>query len=214
FNPVSAADHAGKLRIYQDPAFRDTFKATFGSAMAGPFMNPGDRMWVSYCPLDPALEERALCDVARERGVDVVDCMLDLAVASDLQTRFRMAVVNYDEDAVGELLNDPHTVLGLSDAGAHASQLCDACFSTHLLGHWVREMGVLSLEQAVWRLTGHPSQVFRLRGRGLVREGFAADLVAFDPDTVGVEPMERMFDLPGGADRLIVQSRSEERRVG
>src|SRR5205085_554494 len=81
-------------------------------------------------------------------------------------------------------------VLGLSDAGAHASQLCDACFSTHLLSHWTREKGVLSLEQAVWRLTGQPAQIFGIADRGVVKEGLAADLVAFDPDTVGVTALE------------------------
>jgi N-acyl-D-aspartate/D-glutamate deacylase len=210
FNPVSAADHAGKLRIYQDPAFRETFKATFGSAMAGPFMNPGDRLWISYCPSDPSLEERSLKDVARARGVDVVDCMLDLAVASNLETRFRMAVVNYDEDAVGELLTDPHTVLGLSDAGAHASQLCDACFSTHLLGHWVREKGVLSLEQAVRMLTARPAEVLGLGDRGRLAVGMPADVVVFDPQTVGASALRRVHDLPAHAERLVADARGIE----
>jgi N-acyl-D-aspartate/D-glutamate deacylase len=98
-------------------------------------------------------------------------------------------------------------LLGLSDAGAHASQLCDAVFSTYLLEHWVRETGVLSLEKAVWRLTGHPAEVYGLPGRGRIAPGFAADLVAFDPTTIGVEPMERVYDLPAGADRLLASSR-------
>ena len=71
--------------------------------------------------------------------MDPIDLALDLALANDLEARFRMAVINYDEDEVAELLTDPNTIIGLSDAGAHASQLCDACYSTHLLGHWVRE---------------------------------------------------------------------------
>jgi N-acyl-D-aspartate/D-glutamate deacylase len=206
FNPVSAADHDGKLRIYKDPAFRQTFKDTFGSPMAGPFMNPGDRLWVSFCPTDPSLEERPLCDVARELGADVVDCMLDLALASNLKTRFRMAIVNFDEDAVGELLADPHTVLGLSDAGAHASQLCDACFSTHLLGHWVREKGVLSLEQAVRLLTSRPAEVLSLSDRGRLAVGAPADVVVFDPRTVGASKLRRVYDLPAHAERLIADA--------
>ena len=100
--------------------------------------------------------------------------------------------------------------MGLSDAGAHASQLCDACFSTHLLGHWVRERNVLGLEEAVWRLTGHPARAFRIPGRGLLEPGYAADLVAFDPDTVGVTELERVWDLPAGADRLVARSRGVE----
>jgi N-acyl-D-aspartate/D-glutamate deacylase len=113
---------------------------------------------------------------------------------------------NDGDDEIGDLLADKRTLLGLSDAGAHASQLCDACYSTHLLGHWVRERAALSLEDAVWRLTGHPHTAFRIPERGVVREGWHADLVAFDPATVGTTPVERVHDQPGGADRLVVGS--------
>ena len=82
------------------------------------------------------------------------------------------------------MLADDRLLLGLSDAGAHASQLCDAVFSTYLLEHWVRETGVLSLQQAVWRLTGHPASVFRLTDRGVIAPGAFADLVAFDPASI------------------------------
>jgi N-acyl-D-aspartate/D-glutamate deacylase len=132
--------------------------------------------------------------------------MLDLALADGMATRFRVVMDNDGDDEIGDLLADKRVLLGLSDAGAHASQLCDACYSTHLLGHWVRERKALTLEDAVWRLTGHPHRAFRIAGRGLVREGFAADLVAFDPDAVGCSPVERVHDQPGGADRLVVRS--------
>jgi N-acyl-D-aspartate/D-glutamate deacylase len=136
--------------------------------------------------------------------------VVDLSLEEDLRTRFRVVLLNDDEDELAQLLLNERTVLGLSDAGAHASQLCDACFSTYLLEHWVREKGVLGLEAAVWRLTGQPADVFRIAGRGRIREGCAADLVAFDPDTVGVETLERVWDLPAGADRLIARSRGIE----
>jgi N-acyl-D-aspartate/D-glutamate deacylase len=97
-------------------------------------------------------------------------------------------------------------LLGLSDAGAHTSQLCDANAPTHLLGYWMRERGALSLEDAVWRLSGQPAEVFGLRDRGVIRRGAVADLVAFDPATVGSRGLERVRDLPGGADRVIVRS--------
>jgi N-acyl-D-aspartate/D-glutamate deacylase len=132
--------------------------------------------------------------------------MFDLALEEDLKTRFRFVLVNDGEEEIGQLLNDNRAVLGLSDAGAHASQICDACFSTHLLGYWVREKGAVSLEQAVHRLTAHAANVFRIRDRGTIRPGAFADLVAFDPDTVGTTGMERVFDLPAGADRLLVHS--------
>ncbi len=136
--------------------------------------------------------------------------MIDLALEDDLATRYRIVLANDDEEELAALLQDERTVLGLSDAGAHASQLCDANFSTHLLSVWVRERGVLSLEQAVWRLSGQAAEVFRLEGRGRIVEGGAADLVVFDPDTVASEPQERVWDLPAGADRLIARSRGIE----
>src|SRR5207237_2073453 len=144
-----------------------------------------------------------LTELAAERGVDPFDVLLDLSLEEDLQTRFRIVLANDDDEELSGLLNDGRTVLGLSDAGAHASQLCDACYSTHLLGHWVRERNALSLEDAVWRLTGQPREAFRIADRGLVQEGGFADLVAFDPDTVGTTPVERVHDFPGGADRLL-----------
>lgn len=144
--------------------------------------------------------------LAADRGTTPFDLMLDLALSDGMATRFRIVLDNDGDDEVGQLLADKRTLLGLSDAGAHATQLCDACYSTHLLGHWVRERKALSLEDAVWRLTGHPHQAFRIPERGLVREGFHADLVAFDPDTVGTTPVERVHDQPGGTDRLVVRS--------
>ena len=98
-----------------------------------------DRVEILECPSDRTLQERTVGEVAREHGVHPVDLALDLALASGLQARFRMAVYNLDEAEVTELLSDPDTVLGVSDAGAHASLLCDACYPTYLLGHWVRE---------------------------------------------------------------------------
>jgi N-acyl-D-aspartate/D-glutamate deacylase len=206
FVGVSAADAAGKARIYRDPAFRESLKAAYSSNMAGPFANYGDRLWISSCPQDRSLEERTLGEVADQRHVHPVDLMLDLALESNLAARFRMAIVNFDEDAVAELLTDEHTVLGLSDAGAHASQLCDACFSTHLLGHWVREKGTLSLEEAVRMLTSRPAEVFGIADRGRLAVGRPADVVLFDPRTVGASPLRRVHDLPAGADRLVADA--------
>ncbi len=148
--------------------------------------------------------------LARARDTTPFDLLIDLALSDDMMTRYRVVMDNAGYDELAELLGDKRTLLGLSDAGAHASQLCDACFSTHLLGHWVRERQALSIEDAVWRLSGHPHQAFRLTDRGLVRPGFYADLVAFDADRVGTTPAERVYDQPGGADRLIVGSTGVE----
>jgi N-acyl-D-amino-acid deacylase len=200
FQPVSAADRAGKARIYADPDFRRTFRAQGeGSILAARWQDTT----ISDAPSEPALNERNLAGVAKERGVHPVDLALDLSLASDLEARFRMAVTNTDETIVAELLQDPTVALGLSDAGAHASQLCDASFSTHLLGHWVRDKKVLSLEAAVRLLTSRGADLFGLAGRGRLAAGAIADVAVFDPDTVGCSPLRRVNDLPAGADRLI-----------
>jgi N-acyl-D-aspartate/D-glutamate deacylase len=177
-----------------------------GPNAPGPFAGAWDRTRISYCPSEPALEERTVAEVARERAVDPVDLLFDLGLASLLAARFRMAVVNFDEDEVAELLLDPATVLGLSDAGAHASQLCDACFSTHLLARWVRERGVLSLERAVHMLTGRPADVLGLADRGRLAVGWPADVVVFDPEAVAPSPLRRVHDLPAGAERLVADA--------
>ena len=116
-------------------------------------------------------------------------------------------IANADEEIVVELLTHPAAMLGLSDAGAHASQLCDAGFSTHLLGHWVRERGVLGLEAAIRLLTSRSAEVFGLRDRGRLAPGLAVDVVVFDPERVGCGPLRRVHDLPGGADRLVADAR-------
>jgi len=135
--------------------------------------------------------------------VHPADLALDLALRSNLEARFRMPVANTDEGEVAQLLRHPATVLGLSDAGAHASQLCDACAPTHLLGHWVRETGTLSLEEGVRQLTSDTADRFGLSDRGRLAVGRPADVTVFDPATVGCSPLRRVFDFPAGADRLV-----------
>src|SRR5262245_26213008 len=201
FRPVSQADHAGKRRLYADPEFRRALRER--SEQAGPVAGRFADMQISEHPPEPALAERRLGDVAAERGVHPTDLMLDLGLASNLETRFRLAVLNTDPAIIAELLAHPASMLGLSDAGAHASQLCDACAPTELLGSWVRERGVLSLEDGVRRLTGQPAHVFGLADRGRLAAGLAADVVVFDPATVGCSPLRRVWDFPAGADRLV-----------
>jgi N-acyl-D-aspartate/D-glutamate deacylase len=202
FAAVNKADTAGKRALYADPDFR----ARFREALRGPMLASWQKSVIAYCPSDPSLDERLLAEVAAERGCDSLALALDLSLASDLQARFRVPVANADEDEVATLLRDPSTVLGLSDAGAHASQLCDACFSTHLLGHWVREKQVLSLEEAVRMLTSRPAEVFGIKDRGLLAVGRPADVIVFDPATVGAGPLRRTHDLPAGEDRLVADA--------
>jgi N-acyl-D-aspartate/D-glutamate deacylase len=148
------------------------------------------------------LEQRTIAEIAAAADRDPLDTMLDLAIAEGLATVFTAQLLNSDEGAVGRMLNDPHSIVSLSDAGAHLTFFNDAGFGLHLLGHWSRDLGAMSLAEAVRRLTSHPAGVLGLAGRGLLREGFAADLLLFDPKTVGRGPKRRLFDLPGGAARL------------
>jgi N-acyl-D-aspartate/D-glutamate deacylase len=205
FEPVrQAADEAGRRAIYADPAFRARVKrqvagrgpddAWFaGKEAEGDTRRAAFRELAISWAADATLTERRLIDLARERGVDPVDLMFDLALGSELRMRWRIALLNFDEDEVGEILQDPHVVLGLGDGGAHMSQL----------GHWVRERGALSLEEAVRRLSSQPAEVFGLHDRGRIAPGLPADLVVFDPATVGAGPLQRVHDLPAGEDRLV-----------
>lgn len=200
FKPVSQADFEGKKRIYADPEFRRAF-AERGER--GGLAGNWRAMTISDCPQDPSLNERSVQDVADERGVNPVDLVLDLGLESNLEARFRIAAANTDEDIIAELLNHPAAMIGLSDAGAHASQLCDGCYSTHLLGVSVRERKVLSLEAAVRLLTSRSADVFGITDRGRLEVGLAADITVFDPETVNCTPLRRVYDFPGGADRLV-----------
>jgi N-acyl-D-aspartate/D-glutamate deacylase len=147
-------------------------------------------------------EGRSIGDIAAGEGRDPLDVMLDLALAEDLATVFTSTLLNSDEDAVGRMLNHPNSLVTLSDAGAHLTFFNDAGFGLHLLGHWVREVGAMSLEQAVHRLSGQAADVFGIPGRGRLAPGMAADLMLFDPAAVGRGPKKRVFDLPAGAARL------------
>ncbi len=104
---------------------------------------------ISEYPLQPSLKEQKLFDIAKSRDQDPVDTLLD----SDFGLRIRSPIGNYDEAEVEKLLKDPNTVIGLSDGGAHASQLCDSCYATYPLGYWVRDKGAIELEHAIWILT-------------------------------------------------------------
>jgi N-acyl-D-aspartate/D-glutamate deacylase len=166
------------------------------------FNGEWDKVQVVEAAGHPRYEQRSLADIAGSERRDPLDVMLDLALAEDLQTVFTAQLLNSDEEAVGRLLNHPHGIVSLSDAGAHLTFFNDAGFGLHLLGHWARDLGAMATSEAVRRLTSHPAAVFGMRGRGTIREGYAADLLLFDPGTVGRGPKRRVFDLPGGAPRL------------
>jgi N-acyl-D-amino-acid deacylase len=150
---------------------------------------------------------RTVAEVARERGQHPAETMIDLALARDLDLFFLQPIANEDQDYALELMRHPRTVTTFSDSGAHVSQLMDSSLQTHLLSHWVRAKQAFTLEQAVRMITLVPATLWGFADRGLIREGLAADLVVFDPETIAAEMPEVVDDLPAGARRLIQRTR-------
>src|SRR5262245_30225083 len=122
---------------------------------------------------------RQVLDAAAEPGRSPLDFVLDVSLEEDLETRFEVTLSNRDEGEVAQLLQLEGAVLGLSDAGAHIDQLCDAVMPTDLLGGWVRDRPVLTLERAVRKLSGEQADLLGLARRGYVRPGMHADIVVF-----------------------------------
>lgn len=144
----------------------------------------------------------SVATVAAERVMDPVETMIDLALERDLDRFFFQVTGNDEPRDVETILRSPRTVMTFSDSGAHVSQIINSSLQTHLLSHWVREREVFTLEEAVRMLTLVPSTVWSLGDRGLVREGFVADLNVFDPARVAPAMPEVVHDLPAGATRL------------
>jgi N-acyl-D-amino-acid deacylase len=150
---------------------------------------------------------RSVADVAHERGCDPVEAMIDLALETNLERFFLQPIANENQDHALELMRHPRTVVTFSDSGAHVSQIMDASLQTHLLSHWVRRKQAFTLEQAVRMLSFEPATHWGFTDRGLIREGLAADLIVFDPETVAPEMPEVANDLPAGARRLVQRAR-------
>jgi N-acyl-D-aspartate/D-glutamate deacylase len=206
WKPAMAAHGKEALKkVYTDPAWRDAVRQELQAARGRlVFNSEWDKLFVVEVakPDNRSLEGATLADVATKAGKDPLDCILDLALSEDLETMFVAQLLHNNEKAVGRILADPATHISLSDAGAHLTFFCDAGFGLHLIGHWSRDLGVLDLPQAVHRLSGQPARLFGIQGRGLLREGYAADLMLFDPATVARGPKRRAHDLPAGAARL------------
>jgi N-acyl-D-aspartate/D-glutamate deacylase len=202
---MAAHDDEALKAVYRDPAWRAAVRKEL-EARRGRLVFNGE--WDKLFLVEAAkhenskLEGATLAELARKTNKDPLDCILDFALEEDLDTMFVAQLLHNDDQAVGKILADPGTHISLSDAGAHLTFFCDAGFGLHLLGHWSRDLGVLDLPQAVHRLTGQPAKLFGIRNRGLLREGYAADLMLFDPKTVARGPKRRAHDLPSGAARL------------
>jgi len=172
-----------------------------GPRVVGAEARPPEWEWV-YPMADMSYEQPSMAELARQRGVHPVELMIDLALEHDLRMYFRQPIANENQDHVLEMMQHPRALVTFSDSGAHVAQIMDSSLQTHLLSYWVREKQAFTLEQAVRRITYDTATVWGMHDRGLIRRGLAADLVIFDPDTIGARLPEVVHDLPAGAKRL------------
>ena len=204
---------AAQAAVYRDRAWRNRFREDLKRPAS---FADWARITVHEVR-SPALkkhEGRTVAEIAAERGVDGVDALLDLTLEDDLENEFTVQSWNTRVDRMTELLNDRSVLLGLGDGGAHLDMLCDSGYPTYVLGTWVRERKVLTLEEAVRRMTSDPADFFGIKDRGRIAPGMAADLVIFDPATVGMAARpERIHDLPGGGKRMVKRSRGVEMTI-
>jgi N-acyl-D-aspartate/D-glutamate deacylase len=201
-----------RLATFADPAnrpkLRDAFDNPERTTTRGQIRPPirPDGLFVSKVKLDrnQPLVGRSVVAIGAETGRHPVDVILDLAVEEGLDTEFQAKLELPEDDAPkGRILQSMHALPYQSDAGAHINSDCMAGESTYVLGYWVREKQVLSLEDAIRRVTALPAHIAGLHDRGIIREGLAADLMVFDPDTIANQPKELVQDVPGGETRWI-----------
>jgi len=196
--PLSVAERRAR---YEEPAWR---ARAFAELDGRRWVNPRwDDIVVGESELHHDLLGRPLVHLAAERGVTPLDVLLDLSLAEDLRTRFTITFANDDEDALRTLLTAEGCVLGLSDAGAHTGQICDAQMPVDYLAHWVRDRELTDVQTGVHRLTGEIADLLDLPHRGRVRVGGAADLVVLRWDELRASAPRRVTDAPAGGERLI-----------
>lgn len=202
FGKIANLPHEERLRILSDKTWQEeTQRQIDANAEKRSFQIRWDRVYLVETEVHKDLVGKTVQEIAGNRAP--LEVLVEMSQAEDLKTRFKLILFNYDEDEVAKLLVQDSSILGLGDAGAHASQLCDSSFPMRLLSRYVRERRDFPLEFGVWRLSGHPAEVFGIKERGLLRQGHYADVCVFDPMTIGEGPERRVFDLPAGADRLI-----------
>jgi N-acyl-D-amino-acid deacylase len=198
-----------QMKIYGDPGFRQTFREEMDRRRI--FAGQWGRMTVLDAKTPEVQEhvksKKTVAQIARDQGKDPIDTFLDLAIADRLELMFDLQALNFDLDGVKNLVMDQRLMIGLSDGGAHVDMLCDAGYATYLLGRWVREYQVLSLEEGVRRLTSVPGDFFGIPKRGRIAQGLVADLTLFDPDTIDAKDPEYVWDLPGGGKRFVAKSK-------
>ena len=164
-------------------------------------------------PENAGLANRSIAEIVSGGNRDPLDTFLDLGLEENLDTGFIGRFLNAVDEGVEPLVKHKAGVIALSDAGAHLVYLCDAGFGLYFLGHWVRERGAFDLAEGVRRLTSHQAGLYGIPDRGRIAVGACADLLLFDPATVGISPARRVNDLPGGGPRTLARPDRRPRRL-
>jgi N-acyl-D-amino-acid deacylase len=149
---------------------------------------------------------KSVAEVAALRNTDALDAFLDLSLEENLDTTFETTNRGFNPEVMSTIMKSPYVIIGTSDAGAHVQFGADFGYCTTLLGMWVRDRQMISLEQAIHKLTFHVASVYGIEGRGLLRPGFAADVTIFDPQMVKACAPEWADDYPASTKRLIQRS--------
>jgi N-acyl-D-amino-acid deacylase len=206
FDPIKAYTPDQLKPVFRDPSWRAKFREDAKNPRPGMiFQGNWDRVMVAVAqkPANARYVNRYAAEIAATEHRDPLDVVLDLSLDENLETAFLGRFLNVGDDGVARLLKHEAGVVALSDAGAHLIYMCDAGFGLHFLARWVRERGDFDLVEGVRRLTSHPADLYGIPNRGRIAVGAQADLLLFDPATVGVTPAERVADLPGGGRRTI-----------
>jgi N-acyl-D-amino-acid deacylase len=203
FRQLPLAEQAAKMRNPEIKAklIEIASREYTGPRIVGAEARPPE--WDFIYPMDDMVYDKpSMAELARAKGVHPVELMIDMALDRDLKMFFRQPIANEDQSQVLDMMKHPRSVITFSDSGAHVSQIMDSSLQTHLLSYWVREKQAMTLEEAVKQITYNTATMWGLHDRGLVREGMAADLVVFDPKTIGARMPDVVHDLPAGAKRL------------
>lgn len=206
FDDVKSATADALPGIYRSPEFRNTFRENLKHPKEGIlFLGNWRHIEVgpTMRPENQKLEGQSIQALADLQGQDPVDVFFDLALSEDLGTHFVGKFFNNNDEGVAPSLKHPASVITLSDAGAHLNYMCDAGFGLYFLSHWVRDTGHFTLSEGIRKITSEPADRFRIPERGRLQVGLPADMLLFDPATVGIsKPLSRQ-DLPGGGSRMI-----------
>ena len=206
FANIKAAPPEVLAKAYADPSFRDKFRANLAAPKPGGiFYGDWNKVEITLPAEDRnmGLLGQTVAQIAAAKGGDPVDAFCDLALDEDLKTTVVGRFLNAADEGVAGILKHRSGVVSLSDAGAHLIFMCDAGFATYFLGHWVREQGEFDLVEGIRRLTSHPAALYGIKDRGRIAVGAQADLLMFDPATVGMSGPTRVNDLPGGGTRTL-----------